>query len=141
MTSPNTGNLAWLLDDFVQRVAGVRHAVVLSTDGMLLGSSTAMPVDEAEHFAAMASALNSLARSAGHRFAGGGVRQSVIELDDAVLFVTTAGANACLALFTSATADMGVVAFEANQTVHRIGNYLSTAPRRTSQGNLGHKRS
>jgi predicted regulator of Ras-like GTPase activity (Roadblock/LC7/MglB family) len=129
MTSSNTGRLDWLLDDLVRRLAGVRHAVVLSTDGLLLGRSTGISRDEAEHFSAMASALNSLARSAGTRFAGGGVRQTVVELDHAVLFVTTAGENACLALMTAETANMGMVAYEMNQTVQRVGTYLSTAPR------------
>jgi predicted regulator of Ras-like GTPase activity (Roadblock/LC7/MglB family) len=130
VTSPNTGRLDWLLDDLVRRLAGVRHAVVLSTDGLMLGHSTAMTLEDAEHFCAMASALHSLARSAGNRFDAGLVRQTVIELDRAVLFVTSAGDNACLALLTSETANMGMVAYEMNQTVQRVGSYLSTSPRR-----------
>jgi predicted regulator of Ras-like GTPase activity (Roadblock/LC7/MglB family) len=130
VTSSNTGRLDWLLDDLVRRLAGVRHAVVLSTDGLMLGHSTAMTTEDAEHFCAMASALHSLARSAGGRFEAGSVRQTVIELDRAVLFVTSAGDNACLALLTSETANMGMVAYEMNQTVQRVGSYLSTSPRR-----------
>ncbi|GAB2964168.1 dynein regulation protein LC7 [Amycolatopsis acidiphila] len=129
MATTNTRKLDWLLDDLVQRLAGVRHAVVLSTDGLLLGQSTAMSTEDAEHFSAMASALQSLARGAGNHFDGGGVRQTVIELDRAVLFVTSAGENACLALLTSETANMGMVAYEMNQVVQRVGTYLSTTPR------------
>lgn len=129
MTSPQTRNLDWLLDDLVQRLAGVRYAVVLSTDGLLLGRSTSMSVEDAEHFAAMSSTLHSLARSAGHRFAGGSVRQAVVEMDDAVLFVTSSGENTCLAVFTSETANLGLVAYEMNQTVFRVGSFLTAAPR------------
>jgi len=129
MATTNTRKLDWLLDDLVQRLAGVRYAVVLSADGLLLGRSTAMSAEDAEHFSAMASALQSLARSAGNHFDGGGVRQTVIELDRAVLFVTSAGENACLALLTSETANMGMVAYEMNQVVQRVGAYLSTTPR------------
>jgi predicted regulator of Ras-like GTPase activity (Roadblock/LC7/MglB family) len=132
MTTSNARKLDWLLDDLVHRLAGVRHAVVLSTDGLLLGRSTAMTREDAEHFSAMSSALQSLARSAGHHFDGGDVRQTVIELDRAVLFVTAAGEGACLALLTDATANMGMVAYEMNQVVQRVGTYLSTAPRRSS---------
>ena len=128
MTTP-TRNLDWLLDDLVAHIPGVRHAVVLSTDGLLLGRSTIMPVEDAEHFAAMAATLHGLARSAGHRFTGGTVRQTVIELDHAVMFATAAGHNACLALLTDETANMGMVAYEINQTVHRVGTFLSAAPR------------
>lgn len=129
MTSSNPGDLNWLLDDLVDRLAGVRHAVVLSTDGLLLGRSTAMTRDDAEHFAAMSSTLYGLARSAGSRFDGGGVRQAVIELDRAVLFVTSAGDNACLALQAAETANLGMVAYEMNVTVQRVGTYLSTPAR------------
>ncbi|MFQ6395478.1 roadblock/LC7 domain-containing protein [Nocardia sp. KC 131] len=129
MTTSNTGDLNWLLDDLVDRLAGVRHAVVLSTDGLLLGRSTAMTREDAEHFAAMSSTLYGLARSAGSRFDGGGVRQAVIELDRAVLFVTSAGDNACLALQAAETANLGMVAYEMNVTVQRVGTYLSTPAR------------
>jgi predicted regulator of Ras-like GTPase activity (Roadblock/LC7/MglB family) len=126
----NSTRLDWLLDDLVKRLARVRYAVVLSTDGLLLARSSTMSVDDAEHFSAMSSALQSLARSAGTRFDGGDVRQCVIELDRAVLFVTAAGDNACLALLSDEGASMGTVAYEMNQTVIRLGELLSTTKRR-----------
>ncbi|GAA5050245.1 roadblock/LC7 domain-containing protein [Nocardia callitridis] len=118
-----------MLDDLVERLAGVEHAVVLSTDGLLLGNSSAMKREDAEHFCAMSSALHGLARSAGSRFDGGGVRQAVIELDRAVLFVTAAGDNACLALQAVEDANLGMVAYEMNLTIQRIGKFLSTTAR------------
>ncbi|MEU7633032.1 roadblock/LC7 domain-containing protein [Nocardia sp. NPDC049220] len=136
MTSSNPGDLNWLLDDLVDRLAGVRHAVVLSTDGLLLGRSVAITREDAEHFAAMSSTLHGLARSAGHRFDGGGVRQAVIELDRAVLFVTSAGDNACLALQAAESANLGMVAYEMNLTVQRVGTYLSTAARQDPVGQV-----
>ncbi|WP_433567764.1 roadblock/LC7 domain-containing protein [Nocardia sp. CA-151230] len=127
-TSP-AGDLDWLLDDLVDKLAGVRHAVVHSADGLLLGRSARMSREDAEHFCAMSSTLFGLSRSAGHRFDAGGVRQAVIELDRAVLFVTAAGANACLALQAAADANLGMVAYEMNLTVQRVGSFLSAAPR------------
>jgi predicted regulator of Ras-like GTPase activity (Roadblock/LC7/MglB family) len=129
MTTSNSGDLNWLLDDLVNRLAGVRYAVVLSTDGLLLGRSTSMNREDAEHFGAMSATLYGLARSAGHRFQGGGVRQAVIELEKAVLFVTAAGSNACIALQATDTANLGMVAYEMNLTVQRVGSVLSTDPR------------
>ncbi|MFE3255572.1 roadblock/LC7 domain-containing protein [Nocardia sp. NPDC059229] len=127
-TSP-AGDLDWLLDDLVDKLAGVWHAVVHSADGLLLGRSARMSREDAEHFCAMSSTLFGLSRSAGHRFDAGGVRQAVIELDRAVLFVTAAGANACLALQAAADANLGMVAYEMNLTVQRVGSFLSAAPR------------
>ncbi|MCX4095652.1 roadblock/LC7 domain-containing protein [Nocardia sp. alder85J] len=129
MTSSRGTNLDWLLNELVRQLAGVRHTVVLSTDGLLLGQSTAMSREDAEHLCALASALQGLARSTSRRFGGGAVRQTVVELDDAMLFVTTAGTNACLALLADDSADLGMIAYELNQTVKRVGAVLATASR------------
>lgn len=123
------GDLGWLLDDLVERIDGVHYAVVHSTDGLLLGRSRSTPRDDAEHLSAMSSTLYGLARSAGSRFGGGNVRQAVIELDYAVLLVTAAGSNACLAVQAGETANLGIVAYELNVTVQRVGDHLSTAAR------------
>ncbi|MCU1646121.1 MAG: dynein regulation protein [Nocardia sp.] len=129
MTSSTTGDLGWLIDDLVERLAGVRYAVVHSADGLLLGRSATMMREDAERFAAMTSTLYGLARSAGAGFGGGSVRQAVIELDWAVLFVTAAGANACLAVQADADANLGMVAYEMNLTVLRVGSTLAATPR------------
>ncbi|MEV6069596.1 roadblock/LC7 domain-containing protein [Nocardia sp. NPDC052001] len=128
MTTFQRIDLGWLLDEMVSGLTDARVAVLLSTDGLPLGYSKGQKHSEAERFGAMASALHSLARSAGHHFRAGGVCQTVVELDEAVLFITAAGENACLALLASETADMGLVAYEMNQTVQRVGTHLSVDP-------------
>ncbi|MBH0779785.1 roadblock/LC7 domain-containing protein [Nocardia bovistercoris] len=129
MQATSAGDLDWVLDDLVERLADVHHAVVHSDDGLLLGRSSSFARADAEQFAAMSAALYGLARSAGRRFDGGAVRQAVIELDRAVLFVTAAGSNACIALQAGEDANPGMVAYEMNSTVRRVGPHLSIAPR------------
>ena len=129
MSTSNPDGLDWLLSDLVRKVAGVRHAVVLSADGLLIGRASTLARDDAEHLAAIASAFQSLARSAGRQFDGGRVRQTVVEMDNAVLFVTAAGQGACLALLAGADANLGLVAYEATMLVNRVGGYLTAAPR------------
>ncbi|MDI1452768.1 roadblock/LC7 domain-containing protein [Streptomyces sp. ATE26] len=132
---PNTtaaqrsGELDWLLDDLVMRVSEVRHAVVLSNDGLAVGASTGLRRDDAEHLAAVASGFNSLAKGAGRHFGAGGVRQTMVEMDDAFLFVAAAGEGSCLTVLTAATADIGLVAYEMARLVRRVGEHLYTAPR------------
>ncbi|MFG2446567.1 roadblock/LC7 domain-containing protein [Nocardia fluminea] len=123
-------DLDWLLDDMVARLPGVRYAVVLSADGLLLGRSAALGRDDAERFCAMAAAMHSLARGAGRQFGVGGVCQTLIELDRGALFVTAAGANACLALLAEDDADLAMAAYEVNRTVDRVGAHLSASARR-----------
>ncbi|CAM5596567.1 hypothetical protein SGRIM119S_06389 [Streptomyces griseorubiginosus] len=60
-----SGELDWLLDDLVLRVSEVRHAVVLSNDGLAVGSSTDLRREDAEHLAAVSSGFHSLAKGAG----------------------------------------------------------------------------
>ena len=121
--------LNWLLNDLVRRLAGAENAVVLSGDGLLLGRSSALDRENAEHLAAMASAFQSLSRGVGTQFGKGGVQQTVVELEGGYLVVTEAGAGACLALLASARADLGMIAYELNVIVSQVGGALSASPR------------
>ncbi|OON72430.1 roadblock/LC7 domain-containing protein [Streptomyces tsukubensis] len=121
--------LGWLLDDLTRRVAQVRHALVLSNDGLVTGASAELPREDAEHLAAVSSGLHSLAKGSGRHFAVGNVRQTVIEFDDALLFVTAAGDGSCLCVLTAADADIGQVAYEMTLLVNRVGEHLGVDAR------------
>ncbi|MFJ5535016.1 roadblock/LC7 domain-containing protein [Streptomyces sp. NPDC093261] len=124
-----SGELDWLLDDLVLRAAEVRHAVVLSNDGLAVGASRGLSREDAEHLAAVASGFHSLAKGAGRHFGVGGVRQTMVEMDEGFLFVAAAGDGSCLAVLTAATADIGLVAYEMARLVKRVGEHLRTPPR------------
>jgi predicted regulator of Ras-like GTPase activity (Roadblock/LC7/MglB family) len=121
--------LDWLLDDLVDRVPAAQHAVVLSADGLLIGTSAGLPRDDAEHLSAVAAGFQSLARGAGRHFKGGSVRQTIVEMDHAFLFVTAAGKGACLAVLCAADADIGVMAYEMAMLVARVGQNLMAPSR------------
>jgi predicted regulator of Ras-like GTPase activity (Roadblock/LC7/MglB family) len=132
-----TGDLSWLLDDLVSRVAEISKAVILTRDGLVVGASTGLTREDAEHLAAMAAGMQSLARGAGRHFGGGGVRQTIVEMENAFLFVTAAGEGSCLAALTAASADVGLVAFEMAVLVKRVGPHLLVDPRPGSAGSAG----
>ncbi|WP_330456314.1 roadblock/LC7 domain-containing protein [Streptomyces sp. NBC_00820] len=121
--------LGWLLDDLTERVDHVRHALVLSNDGLVTGASTGLRREDAEHLAAVASGLHSLAKGSGRHFSAGRVRQTMIEYDDAVLFVTAAGAGSCLCVLSAADADIGQIAYEMTLLVNRVGEHLGVDAR------------
>ncbi|MEU4092239.1 roadblock/LC7 domain-containing protein [Streptomyces sp. NPDC026673] len=129
-----SGELDWLLDDLTDRVAHVRHAVVLSGDGLAVGSSRGLSREDAEHLAAVASGFHSLAKGAGRHFEAGEVRQTMVELDHGFLFVAAAGEGSCLAVFTAAGADVGMIAYEMARLVKRVGEHLHTPPRLGTAG-------
>ncbi|MGW1991290.1 roadblock/LC7 domain-containing protein [Embleya sp. NPDC001921] len=131
--TPKQGTeLDWMLDDLVRRIPRTRHVIVLSSDGLLIARSRELGRDDAEHMSAVASGVQSLARGAGRHFAAGAVRQTIVELEKAFLFVTGAGQGACLALLGEADIDVGLVAYEMNLIVKRVGEFLASAPRRAA---------
>jgi predicted regulator of Ras-like GTPase activity (Roadblock/LC7/MglB family) len=132
-----TGQLNWLLDDLVGRVPEMRHAIVLSRDGLLVGRSRDFEQSEAEHLSAVASGLQSLARGVGRRFDGGRVQQTVIELENLFLFVTAAGQGAVLAALAGSEVDTGIMAYEMNLLVKQVGRYLVAVPRTDLPGAPG----
>lgn len=137
---PETANpvdLKWLLDDLVARVAEVATAIVLSADGILMAAAGELGRDDAEHLAAVAAGCQSLSRGTSQRFSKGAVRQTLIEMDSAFLFVTAAGHGACLAVLSDAHADTGFVAYEMALLVERVGTYLSSPDRAMSSGTEG----
>jgi predicted regulator of Ras-like GTPase activity (Roadblock/LC7/MglB family) len=128
---PEPDGLDWLLDDLVRKLPGAERIIILSADGLLIGRSRNLGRDDAEHLSAVASGLQSLARGASRHFGGGVVRQTMVEMDDAFLIVTAAGSGACLAVLAEADTDLGLVAYEMNLMVRRVGTYLSAQPRMT----------
>jgi uncharacterized protein len=131
MTTTSLREVNWLLDNLVERVSHVQQAVILSRDGLTVGASQGISREDAEHLSALAAGLQSLARGAGQHFHGGEVRQSIIEMEAAFLFVMAAGQGSCLAVLTSADADAGLVAYEMALLVKRVGPHVETPPRFT----------
>ncbi|MEU2211699.1 roadblock/LC7 domain-containing protein [Streptomyces hygroscopicus] len=128
--SPNaSGELNWLLDELVGRVGSILKALVLSGDGLATGGSRDLSREDGEHLAAVASGFHSLAKGVGRHFDVGRVRQTVVELDDAFLFVTAAGDGSALAVLADADADVGQIAYEMTLLVKRVGVHLGSAPR------------
>ena len=125
-------DLVWLLSGLAERVPDTRSALLLSSDGL---RKAAHGLDDAgaDHLAAVASGLFSLARSAGARFGGtDAVRQVVAELEDSLLFVTAAGSGAVLAVIAGKEADPGVLGYEMAQLVKSVKPYLATPTRQAA---------
>ncbi len=53
----------------------------------------------------------------------------MVELEHGFLLVAAAGEGTCLAVFSTADADLGLVAYEMARLVRRVGEHLYTAPR------------
>ena len=119
----------WVVNDLVRRVDGINQAVVLSRDGLTLGASQGLGREDADHLCAVTAGLQSLAREAGERFGGGQLRQTIVEMETALLFAIEAGEGTCLAAVCSADAKPGLIAYETGKLVKRIRQHLAADPR------------
>jgi predicted regulator of Ras-like GTPase activity (Roadblock/LC7/MglB family) len=130
-------NLTWLLRGLLDRVPRTRSAVLVSSDG-LMTAAQGIGRDDADHMAAIASSLFSIARNAGSRFGtSGSVRQVVAELPDILLFVSSAGAGSVLAVLACTDADAGVLGYEMAQFVKSASAFLGTPARHADAGQDG----
>jgi len=126
-TSPDLG---WMLTDIVT-VPEVQHAVVVSNDGLEIGRTEQIGRDDAERLAAACSGLQSLARGVAQGFGGrtSSTRQIIVEYGGGYLFIVAAGAGAHLAVVTGEAVDAGLVAYQMQVLVERIGSHLTSPPR------------
>jgi predicted regulator of Ras-like GTPase activity (Roadblock/LC7/MglB family) len=119
------GDITWLLNDFVDKVHGVTHALITSSDGFPLTASTAVRPDDAEQLAAIASGLLSLAGSSAALYDKGSCEQIIIRLTRGYFLFMGIGTGAGLAVLTSPECDMRVVAYEMTQFVTNAGHALT----------------
>lgn len=129
MTEPDdkagSQSFRWLVDDFVDRVHGVTHALILSADGLPLAGSSSVSTDEAEQLAAISSGVLSLAHNSAALFNKGSCEQIIIRLSQGYFLFMGIGTGAVLAVLTSSEAQMRVVAYEMTQFVENTGHALT----------------
>ncbi|GAA1460082.1 roadblock/LC7 domain-containing protein [Nocardiopsis exhalans] len=126
-------DLSWLLSNLVDRVPHTRSVVLLSSDGLKKAVS-GLDVESAEQLAAIASGLFSLSRGAGLKFGGNEtVRQVIVELDETLLFVASAGSGSVLAVLAGREADAGVLGYEMSQLINSVRPFLTTPTRSSDQ--------
>ncbi|MGH3977997.1 MAG: roadblock/LC7 domain-containing protein [Pseudonocardiaceae bacterium] len=139
MTVPKTqpNQFGWLVDDFVNRVPGVAHSVVVSADGLLLTASAYLPRDRADQLAAVASGLISLTQGAARCFDAGQVVQTVVEMERGMVLLMSISDGSCLAVLASPNCDIGLIGYEMTLLVDRVGQLLTPQLRAELQGSLG----
>ncbi|GLZ31048.1 dynein regulation protein LC7 [Lentzea sp. NBRC 105346] len=123
--STQVEQFGWLVTSFTERVPGVSHAVVISTDGLLLLKSGCLSDDRAQQFAAIAAGVSSLADTASRCFAGDAVVRTVVQMERGVMLLMSIRDGACLAVLASADSDVSQVAYEMTVIVRQVGELLT----------------
>jgi predicted regulator of Ras-like GTPase activity (Roadblock/LC7/MglB family) len=135
--SGSGSGLGFLLEGLIERVPHARSAVLLSSDG-LPTAAHGHDRDSQDVLAALASSLFSTSRAAGARFTGSDhVRQVIVELDGAYLFISSAGDRSVLAVLAGQEVDVRVMGFEMAQLVASVQPFLATPARQPGAGLRG----
>lgn len=123
------GQLDWLLVEFARDTPSVVHAVVVSGDGLRLATSPGMDTALGDQVSAAASGLVSLARGTSHLLGAGPVAQTILEMREGYLFVSTISQGAILAVYADRQCDMGLVGYEMTLLAARVGHALTPGVR------------
>ena len=130
MTTDPVDN-SWMLE-LIRTVRGVRHVVVLTSDGLLKVRTDHTPPDVADKLAAACAGLTALGQGISKEFGtGAGPRQVMVEFDGGFLFVRGAGDGSRLAVVTEPVIDPALVAQQMQAQVLVIGERTLSTPTRT----------
>ncbi|EGX61469.1 hypothetical protein SZN_02922 [Streptomyces zinciresistens K42] len=147
MTAPSTfglsseaRNLHWLLTNLVEEVPGIQSVAVVSSDGLLLLSSDhsrndaargggddrpAGPRGSSADLATIVSGIGSLTLGAAKLMQYGGVKHTMVAMDEGSLFVMSISDGSLLGVHGLADCDMSVVAYHMALFVGRAGHVLT----------------
>ncbi len=126
----------WLVNSFVERVPGVVHTVAVSSDGLLIAFSRELDRAAADQLSALASGLCSLAQGTADHFGGGRVSQTIVEMENGFLFVTSIRDGSILAVLAELDSNVDLVGYEMAMLVARTGDALTPALRAELQAAL-----
>jgi len=124
-THADRHQFGWLLGNFVHQTDGVREAVAVSSDGLLIASSDGLSRTEADHLAAIVSSMASLGRSAARKYDFESLRLIMIEMRHGFLLVSVMAGGSCLGVVAEGGCDIGLIGYEIASLAQRFGPLLT----------------
>ncbi|GAA1808738.1 roadblock/LC7 domain-containing protein [Luedemannella flava] len=121
----DVNNLNWLLANFVRNTDGVRDAVAVSSDGLLVATSDGLDRASGDQLAAIVSSLVSLSRSASRRYEFEALKLIMIEMKRGFLLVSAISGGSCLGVIADSTGDLGLIGYEITTLADRFGALLT----------------
>ena len=118
-----------LVSGFTERVPGVLHTVVVAADGVTVAASDRIAPRHLEQLSAITSGLTSLACASARMFDGEAVTQALVTMELATLVIMAIDDGSSLAVLTTSTADLDLVAYEMTMLVEQAGSIFSPPPR------------
>lgn len=123
--SPEAQTFNWLLDTFTSGTAGVREAIAVSSDGLLMAMSAIRSQENAERLAAIVSGMTSLSTGVATWYALGELNRVIIDMTDGYLLITVISSGSALGVIADRSANLGTVAYEMTLFASRAGEALT----------------
>ncbi len=118
-------DFGWLLDNFATATPGVRHALIVSSDGLPLITAGDMSADLADPLAAMTSGIISLGNNIAAKVGEAGCDQLMLKFPAGHFLFVSIGSLAGFAVLARDGANLGVVAHQMAQLVDAVGHVLT----------------
>jgi predicted regulator of Ras-like GTPase activity (Roadblock/LC7/MglB family) len=115
----------WLLGRFATETAGVREAIAVSTDGLLIAMSSTLNRPDADRLAAITSAITSLANGASRVYDLGPTNKVIIDLDQGYVLVSAISPASMLGVLAGKEANLGNLAYDMAMFANRAGGVLT----------------
>lgn len=118
-------DFAWLIQQFVDDVPDVIHALLVSLDGLQLVASNGVARDLGDQLAALTAGLISMADRGAALLNLGASEYMTIRLPRGHLLFMRVGSSAGLAVAVTASCDLRTVAYRMTRLVGSVGHMLT----------------
>jgi predicted regulator of Ras-like GTPase activity (Roadblock/LC7/MglB family) len=118
-------DFGWLVDNFALSTPGVTHALIVSSDGLPLITSTGLAPDLADPLAAMTSGIISIGNNIASQIGQQGCEQVMLKFPSGHFLFMGIGSLAGFAVLVREGANIGVVAHQMAQLVDAVGHVLT----------------
>lgn len=115
----------WLVNNFVRDVPGVRHALVVSSDGLRLAASEDLGFELAEKLSAVASGVFSLAQETSRLFDQGRCERTVVRMEHGRLFIVALSDGSCFTVLAGEQSDMKVISYQMAMLADKAAHVLT----------------
>ncbi|MFE6904652.1 roadblock/LC7 domain-containing protein [Streptomyces sp. NPDC057717] len=115
----------WLLSRFAGNTAGVRDAIAVSSDGLMIAQCIEGERADADRLSAIVAGMTSLAGGVAGSYKLGSLNKVIVDMADGYLLISAIGCGSVMGVIASKQANLGQVAYEMTLFANRAGAALT----------------
>jgi len=123
--SEEAAGFNWLLSRFAEQTAGVRNAIAVSSDGLMIAVCQTGSRADSDRLSAIVAGMTSLAYGAANGYGLGTLNKVIVDMTDGYLLVSSIGAGSTLGVIAARSANLGNIAYEMTLFANRAGAVLT----------------